>query len=452
MSNPHRNARRLIRAHRRAERGAVANALQAVVPLVAGLLVAPLFRPVFLHFLDGHDPGGEGLFGVLIRVSLVVISLLAIDTYGVLIRSPDRSTLAILPVEPGEVAVEELADVARARAWVILVAAILLAPIGLEVGIGVWLGSVGVVFGAFAAGLTVSAATHLLAVGAADNPRLAGLLDLLRGSNPREQAAFLWAPGLALAVASLPVALAIEGVRRFSQGEPLALVALVLPLAMAAFAFSRVPGLAQRGWFQASAVLADIDARYAMVEEAEEATAAYLDWMPRFLPDRVALYALKDLRQGWRARRSWISGAWGVGLLAAMASWSADAASPGRALAIGVLGIWLMGVVGVLMERDEPDFLRAWLPSGGSARSLARGVVLCAWLQPAVWLPVVVLSIRHGLGQALTGLLLGQCAVFGAALLAVLCMRLRDRGVLAYGPIAAVAGSALALVATRGGP
>lgn len=450
MSNPHRHVRQLIRTHRRAEQGALASLGYALAPVAVGALIAPLFRPIFLHFLDAPDPHGEGLFGVVIRLCLVVIGLLSIDTYGALIRSADRHVLAVLPVDPGQVATQELADVVRSRVWVPLVAGLLLLPVGLSTGWLAWGLAVGVVVGACVVGVTVSAAVHLLAVSAAEDPRLAGWLDLIRGGNPREQAAFLYAPGVALAVAGLPVLLATEGMRRAVHGSPEAALALVFPFAVAVFAWSRLPSLARQGWFRASAVLADIDARYAAVEESEEATSAYLDWMPRFLPADLARYALKDLRHGWRGRRTWISAMWGVGLLAGMASWSGSASAPGRGLVIGILGIWLTAVVGVLMERDEPDFLRAWLPEHRGSRMLARTVVLASWLQPAVWLPAVALAIRHGLGSAGMALLFGEGAVAGAALLVAMCMQLRERGVLAYGPMAAVAGSVLALLAAGG--
>ncbi|MCO4746020.1 MAG: hypothetical protein KC912_14590 [Proteobacteria bacterium] len=424
---------------------------QWLTPVAAGVVVAPLFKPVFLHFIGRPDPDAAGIFGVVIRLALVVISLFAIDTYGALIRSESRHVLAILPVDPGEVAIEELADVARARSWVPLVAAILLLPIGLDGQWLAWAGAVGVMLGAGATGIAVSGAVHLLAISAAEDPRFAGLLDLVRGSNPREQAAFLWAPGLALALAGVPVVLATEGVRRMALGQPSAAVALLLPLVAAGIAMWRVPGLARRGWFRASAVLADIDARYALVEASEEATAAYLDWMPRFLPTDVARYALKDLRHGWRARRTWISGMWGVGVLAAMASWSADPDAPGRGLAIGILGVWLTASVGVLLERDEPAFLRVWFPPDRVKRGLARSVVLASWLQPAVLVPVVAVSVRHGFAAGGQALALGELAVCGAVVTAVACTRLKDRGVLVYGPVAAVAGSALAVLATGGG-
>lgn len=409
----------------------------------------PLFQPVFLHFL-GKDPDGEGLFGVLVRLVLVLVGVAAIDTYGALIRSDGRGILGLLPVDAGEVAIEELRDLVRARAWLPVAAAILLLPLVPTLGWGVWAASGALAVGAWLCGLTVSAAVHLLAISAAENPSFAGILDLLRGSNPREQAAFLWAPGLALALASLPAALAAEGVRRMALGDAAAAASVALPPLVAVLALGRVPRLARSGWFRATAVLADIDARYAMVEEQEEATAAYMDWLVRFLPEGAGRYALKDLRHGWRARRSWISAMWGVGIVAGLAAWSGDPAAPTRGLALAVIGIWLTAAIGVILERDEPPFLRIWLPQHPTAQRSARWLVLFAWLQPAVWVPSAVVALRHDLSEA--------AVFFGATLLAaglasavsLGCSLLRERGLLAYGPVAAVAAAVFTLLATGG--
>lgn len=420
-----------------------------LVPLAAAALVAPLFQPVFLHFL-GRDTDGEGLFGVLIRLVLVLIGVAAIDTYGALIRSEERGVLAILPVDPGMVAWEELREVARSRAWLPAAAAILLLPITQDVGWQGWAASAGLMAGAWLCGLAVSGAVHLSAVSAAEDPRMAGVLDMLRGSNPREQAAFLWAPGLALALAAFPSAVAAEGVRRFTLGDGDAVVSLLLPPLVAVLAVGRVPRLAHAGWFRATSVLADIDARYAMIEQQEEATAAYLDWLVRFLPAAPALYALKDLRHGWRARRSWISGMWAVGGVGALAAWTADPQGVAAALAWTVIGIWSTASVGVLLERDEPAFLRTWLPAAPSPQRLARWVVLLAWLQPAVWVPSAAVLLRHGLVQAtvFAAVALASCALAAAA--AMTCSRWPERGLVAYGPVAAL-GAALTSFAAMGG-
>ena len=106
VADPHRRVRAIIRANQRAEMGWSARMVQACAPLVLAVVLIPWIRPVFLHFLEAEDPSSEGLFGILIRMGIVLIGWGAIGTYGVLVRSPEREVLAILPVDAGRVALE----------------------------------------------------------------------------------------------------------------------------------------------------------------------------------------------------------------------------------------------------------------------------------------------------------------------------------------------------------
>jgi len=119
-----------------------------------------------------------------------------------------------------------------------------------------------------------------------------------------------------------------------------------------------------------------------------------------------------------------------------------------RAAIVAIGGIWLCAAVGVLLERDEPEFLRAWLPPGGAPRWMARAFVLALWLQPIVWLAAASVTFRQGLGAAQVVLAFGLGCTALAIPTAMACSRLGQRGLAVYAPVAIVAA---AFVATTAG-
>ncbi|MBT3219195.1 MAG: hypothetical protein HN348_08900 [Proteobacteria bacterium] len=422
-----------------------------VVPLVSALLLVLLVRPIFLGFLDeGAEGWGYGLQQVALRGGIVVITALSLDIYSALIRGPDRAVLDIHPVNARQVVLFEMVRVAARRWWLVPLGAILLLPLAVEGAVGLWGLGVLVLACAWAMGLTSSAMMHLLAVQAAESKRIAPLLDMARGQNPRPQAAFLYAPGAVLLVCGGLVVLASQGANQVWSGESLGGIYLLLPLLVAAACASAVPRLAEAGWFRASPILADIDARYAAIGEREDGLRVYLDWTVRFLPQGIGRYAMKDFRHGWRGRRTLLVGAWLVGVAAFIGGWSDQSIGVERAALAIVAGIWLCSAVCVLMDKDEPEFLRAWLPAGGSSRYLARAYVLCAWLQPCLWLGVASVTIRRGLIDGGAVLLFGVVAMVLAVPSSMVCGQLRDRGLAVYGPVAAVAAAVLGVLITGG--
>jgi len=415
--------------------------------LLALLLLVPLVRALFLDVLERPaELWPEVLAQVALRFAFVVVGWLSLDTYSALIRGEDREVLAILPVDPGHVVVAALLRVARRR-WVLVpAAALLLFPIALSGSPTLWAFSVIFVAGAWVLGLTVSAAVHLGAVQLAEDPRAEGILDLVRGNNPRAQAAFLYAPGLALLLGGALLAQASNAFLALSLGTALAW--LSLPFLAALAIVPTLPRLGRASWFRATAVLAEIDARYAALADPDEGKRVYMDWAIRGLPAEVRRYALDDLRHGWRARRTGITGAWLVGLAGIAAAWTADPSGPSRAWVVAVAGTWLCGSIGVLLAADEPAFLRVWLPRRHGAALLGRSVALVLWLQPCVALPAIAVLFRHGFAPAAAVGLGGQLAVLTATAVALACGRLAERGVAVYGPVAAVAAATIGLGGT----
>lgn len=398
-------------------------------------LLVPLMNRVFLAWLHGPaDYAPAAMESLLLRAGIVIVGWVAIDVYSVLIRGGDRNVLGIWPVDPANVVRFEIRRLAKARVFLVGGWAVLSAPIAL-ISPALWALGVLHVTITWVLAFAASAMVILLAVDASEDPRQAPLLDLVRGNNHRAQAAFLYAPGVVLVGSGFLVQGAAVGVRWVHAGQPSGFVLLGLPLVVAWLAWRPVSTLARRNWFRAGTVMAEVDARYAVMEDRDEALRVYLDWTTRFLPRRMALYALKDLRHGWRSRRTWLMGAWLVGLAALVATWTRDPIGPARAASIAVIGCWIVASVGVLLESDEPEFLASWLPSGGTPKWVGRAVVLGLWQQPAVWMGALAAVFRQGLAPGVLVLGVGELTVALAACAAVVCGRVG--GLPLYGPVAA---------------
>lgn len=403
--------------------------------LVALGLAIPIVDSLFLGWIEGPVAARpDAMRALLTRSGLLVVGWIALDTYSVLIRDGDREILSIWPFDPRDVALYEVARLAVGKAWMLLAAGVLLFPLwmldpvlwGLAL---VHTGSVAVL------ALASSAMVVLLAVDASDNPAVRPLLDLVRGNNHPAQAAFIYAPGLVLALAGVFAWWAADGAARVVAGDLAGVGLLLLPMLPAMACAAAVPTLARRNWFRAGQVMAEVDARYAMLEDQEERLGVYLDWSVRFLPTRVALYALRDLRHGWRQHRAWITGAWLVGLAALAASWTSDPTGPGRTALVTSVGCWWLAAVALRLAADEPEFLRAWLPAEPFEQRAARVFVLMAWQQPVLWMGMLGTLVSAGFeGAALVALVGGV----STALASTTAAMLSTRGWAVYGPVAAV--------------
>jgi hypothetical protein len=417
--------------------------------LLTAAILVPLVRRLFLGFLDGPAVDwAESVAQIVLRAQIVVVGWIALDVYGTVVRGTDRDVLALLPVDAAQVVRTSLLSVLVARWWLVPGAAIVLLPVATAGDPEVWVAATVAVGGAFVAGLLVSAPVFLLAVFVAEDPRFAGLLDLVRGHNPRAQAAFLYAPGLVLlGVGALLVP--SSGAVPFAAERPVAALTLLAPIVPGLFAVGFVPHLSRRAWLRASVVVSEIDARYAALADPEEARRVYLDWIVRWLPAPVGRWVLADLRHGWRARRALVTGAWLLGLVAFAVGWTSDPDGPSRVRVVVVLATFLVAANGVLLARDEPRFLQVWLPRGPEA-IFARWAVLAAWVAPVALLGAAACALRASLADSGAVLAVGIAAAAPAVGLSFVCGTWRDRGLALYAPAAAVCAVALAgAVATR---
>jgi hypothetical protein len=449
--NPYWASWSLQNRHRRRVENGWANLAQLGFALLAAVTLTALFRQSFLRFLDRPaETWGEGMEGALLRACVVIVGWIAIEVYGAIVRSPFRSKLDTLPVRADQVVRFELLRVAANRWWLVPLFGLLFSPIALEGAPELWALGVAVMLGAWSLALTGSALVHLFAVEVAENPRYAEVLDLLRGANPRPQAAFIYAPGAVLLGIGGLLVVTCRSVRLWYGGEGLVWLPLMALFALALAALLPLSSLARSNWFRASVVISEIDARYAALSEREDGLRVYLDWSIRYLPSRWRVYALNDLRHGWRARRTWISATWLIAFLSFAGGWSAQGVAPERAAIVAIAGVWLCAAIAIRLEQGEPVFMRAWLPEGGARKQGARFAVLAGWLQPCVLGGALSTLFRAGYSECLWVVGVGYGSMILAIGVALACSRLEKRGLAVYGPVAALAASTLVVVLTGG--
>ncbi|MCA9489796.1 MAG: hypothetical protein KC621_07725, partial [Myxococcales bacterium] len=361
--DPYIRAWRTEQARRLRTEGWVGLVRGVLLPAAAAVVLVPLVRRTFLVFLGAPDDVvALGLTEVVFRADIVVLSIVMLDLYERIVRGRDRQVLEIWPVRPEGVVRAAMVASLASRVGLMLAGAVVLSPVLLEAGPAPWLACLGSLLCTLLLGTTAGGAGHLLAVHVARSDRLGPVLDLVRGNNPRAQAAFIYAPGMVLLVVGLLLRLSAMGVGLVPTDPIVGGLLVAAPLPGALLAWPAVAPLARSAWFQASAVLSEIDARYATHEDPEEARRVYLEWLVRFVPEQVRLYALDDLRHGWRARPTLIAVGGLLALLGIAAAWTTDPAGPWRAAVVAVGAGFAVAANGVLLDVDEPELMRVWLP------------------------------------------------------------------------------------------
>jgi hypothetical protein len=395
------------------------------------LLALPLLRGNVYGFLDGDDATVvAGIGGVSARIGLALAAGLALASYSEVIRGPDRGVIDLHPLLPGPWLRARTALLARTRAGWLVLGWILLLPLWPRVDVLVVCAVM--VAGAWVAGIGAGLGVNLAAPGLAANPALAGMFDAIRGTNPRLQAALIYAPGVALACSGVATVIASGGVTEWLEGDPVGLAALVVPFAVGG-----------AGWWLAArnakameplpSLLGEIEAAWAAAESPEEARAVYLEWAARWAPTAIRRDLLKDLRHLWRGLRPWVTGSWGLAAIAALAGWTSDPDGLARVVWVGGAALVVAGFVGIRLGATDPAWLDLVLPSRG--RVAGRAVAVWLVLQVVVLAGAGALAIRQG-RIAASGLgRLEIAAVILAILGAAAGARLRGRGGIVYVPL-----------------
>jgi hypothetical protein len=397
-------------ADRRQARASGTQAPGLILAVAGSAAASWLSRASIWSFLDAPSYAVPGhAAGLAARLGLLVAAVLALRSYDAVVRAPDRAAVELHPLRAADWVDARIGTAARgALPWL------------LAVEVGLWplwslppvaAAAATVVAGAWFAGLGAGLGVNLAATAAARSPAFHGLLDAVRGPNPRSQAALLWAPGVALALAGLATALAAWGAGRALEGELTGIVALLAPLAVGAAGVV----LARRSAGEASRVgllLAEVEVAWAGAEERGEGSAVYLEWVARRVPRAWRAELLRELRHGWRDRRAWLAGSWGLAALAGLAGWT-DAGG-GRAVpTVGAL-LAIFGVIGLRLRAVDPAWLEDAFPR--PARTLALRLAVWAWMQPVVLAAAFTTLVRRGAHAWTSIVAIEACSLALAAL------------------------------------
>jgi len=407
-----------------------------LAPVLLGAMAAPLARPILFWF-ESRAPElfAPGLSGLCLRLGLALCGAGILVVHEQVVRGPERRILDPHPVEPGALVIAMGARLLRATSGLALGACLLLLPLVLQGRMRAFGLSVVVLLGGWLCGLALGFLAQLGAVWAAQHPSMRGLLDLVRGSSPPMQAALIWAPGLAIAACGGALVGATRALPAAMDGNVAASLMLGAPILLAVVGWALVPALARRTWYQATTVVAEVDAAWAQVEDPKAARRVYLEWAARWVPKGLRAHVIRGLRQGWRARRTWVTGAWGLGILGAVAGWTASSDAAPRALLVSGSAVAVLAALAIRMETGDPRWLRPALGLRRDHLIVSRVLVVLAYLQGAILPAVAAVWLRRGVeAVVLLGLLEGL-AVVCATIASVLALA-GARAWFAYPPLA----------------
>ncbi len=316
------------------------------------------------------------------RVGVALAGAMALLAYDAGVRGPDRGLVDIHPVLAAPYLHARRRRVAVAGVPWLVGALPLLFPLGRDIAFLV--PAALLVVGGWAAGQACGLAFALRAPSAALSPSVAPLLDAVRGANPRPQAALIWAPGAALALAGSAV---VAGAYGLAAGGG-ATLAIALPFTCYRLV-SRWVRPSARDLCAIPAVVNEVDAAWASVDAAEEGARVYLEGPVRWLPRAWRPEVLRHLRHAWREHRGYLGATWALVAVATVAVLSRDdLAAPSLVLCLATLG-----ALGPRLAAADPRWLDLALPRPGIVRG--RAVALGLYMAAAGCAPAV-LSLLTG--------------------------------------------------------
>lgn len=432
LSNPYLESWSNRRGNRRKE-GLLGPMLSFAMPILAVAVAAPFVSPVFLGASEqGYN--ATVVSGLSMRLGWLACAAMSLHTYTALLRDKERKVLDPHPAQPTNLLTYLLIRTAYENLSLLLAGLVFMWPIATE-SMESWLICSIVVTGGWTAGLFLGFPIHLGSVWAAESPRLSGLMEMLRGSNPRMHAALIYAPGLVLAVGGVSVWAASSAALSLIGGPGLHPAFILVPFAVSGLAVSIMPALAKKSHFRATLVLAEIDGWYAQLEQPDEERLVYMEWLAVRLPYSLKEISLRELRHGWRSLRSWINGGWLIGFVCAAAGWSD---SPDAWIVAGTLaggGMVVVGGIAIKLASNNPSWLESSLPLNLRVQSLVRFVVVWLWLQGVILLPVLAVWVRQDLVAAIHLAVWTELFALAIALVGVYSSRLLSRGWGLYVPV-----------------
>ena len=281
--------------------------------IVLVMVVAMLLRePLSIYLLSNTSHRLEQL---IFRTGAILVAITALSTYSDVVRHPERNIFGVHPIR----ARWFLKSVCRHQIESSFLYVIM--SLGIWSGVPVaWLGWIAIyILSSWLGGLGMGYAVHLGSVWAATSPKTAVVLDSIRGENPREQAAFIYAPGAALALIGVALIFGAGATRLAIEGRMGFVLWLIVPASLGVLGWVVALKLADRHLIRAGMILSDIDAHWGVAESAVDERGVYLDWLAKKHPHRLRL-----LRQSWRFHR-WVTlGLWLSGCVVSLMLWLGD--------------------------------------------------------------------------------------------------------------------------------
>lgn len=320
---------------------------------------------------------------LLFRTGAVLVAITALQTYTDVVRHPERFIFGVHPIRARlflrSVSIQQLFN---SSLYVLL-------SLGIWSGVSTdWLSWIVVyVLSAWLGGIGAGYAVHLGSVWAAKAPAMNGVLDAIRGANPREQAAFIYAPGAALALMGMGLIFGAGATRLSIEGQMNFAAWILAPLVIGCIGWMTALRLAEEHLIRAGMILSDIDAHWGVVEESEDEGSVYLDWLAKDNPHRLRL-----LRQSWRLHR-WVTvGLWIMGSVVALMQWLGDDFEV--ILASGFVATAFV-VFPMKLLQHEPQWLQWSL--GIDHRTQWRALIeVCGLIWVSYCLPICVIQLGTG--------------------------------------------------------
>ena len=393
--NPYRKASRISRERRGFSWG-------AVFILVGVIISMFVIRPIFLESWSGHI--GEYLESLLFRFSALITAAMALHTYSAIVRSSEHGIISIHPILGKPFLWSSFENTIR-ETWLWWVSSsILLLPL---VELGEYLAfalSISLLIGSWVGGIGAGYCINLGSIWVARSPRAHIILDMVRGQNPREQAAFIYAPGIALIVVGLTLVLGAGGLRAALVGQHIWGLLVLLPYGIGLLGFFLALRIVEEELLRVGSILVDIDAHWHNIEEGEDPNSVYLDWLGSRRPE-----LLRALRAGWREYRVYPILSWGVGFLGGLMIWTGKLSEGLWFASFGMVGL---GSLSWQLQKKDPKWLDLSLNLDENKIRVARFQLIIAYGM-GVWLPVSVLGfVTQG----------GRFVLSGASLLILLVL------------------------------
>ncbi len=428
MANPYIRVHRTIARHRGWQ-------WYRLIPVLAAVAALPLVSDTWLGFLPKDSGVPPDAYAMALSVAVgrlanLIAAAVILASYSALVRGPDRAVLDVHPIRARELVTAIARSTVNTQLYLVGLAGVVLLPVAQVSGFSVYGAALLLVVSAWAGALGVGFLVHLGGVWAAYSERLEGVLDALRGDNPRMQAALIYAPGVALVMVGVGTEFGSMGLAAWLNGWTFGLLWLMIPAGLGLAAWLGVGSLANRYYVRASLLLAEVDGAWAHADESEHASRVYLQGLARKRPE-----LLRALRNGWRAHRLFATGAWVLGFLVLVVSWN----DPARAAFWGAGAIvWVSGVAPKMASVD-PRWLDDALGVRRSDVLVARAVVAVSYAMGVLGPVGVSLSIRHGGAGATVALGLLGLTIVTAVSGAWAAGAWRRHGQWAYSAIALVA-------------